>query len=66
MADINTAQRELTQKVMGKPGVTGVAIAEKGGKPCLKVYLSGVASGIPKSVGGYKVVTEKSGTFRKL
>ncbi|MBT4189444.1 MAG: hypothetical protein HN645_01125 [Gemmatimonadales bacterium] len=66
MADINSAQRDLAQKVMGKPGVTGVAIGEKRGKPCLKVYVSGAASGIPKSVGGYAVVTEKSETFRKL
>ena len=66
--DIQTAQRELTGKVMGKPGVTGTAIGRKGGKDCLMVYTNGdVAAGlVPKRVGRFPVVVEKTGTFRKL
>ena len=66
--DIQAAQRKLTGRVMGKPGVSGTAIGRKGGKDCLKVYVDGtVASGlVPKQVGGFPVVVEKTGTFRKL
>ena len=53
---------------MGKPGVSGTAIGRKGGKDCLMVYVNGdVAPGlVPKKVGGFPVVVEKTGTFRKL
>jgi hypothetical protein len=66
--DIESAQRKLTARVMGKPGVSGTAIGMKSGKPCLKVYLSGPdASGsVPKRVGGFPVVVESTGKFRRL
>ena len=66
--DIQAAQRKLTGKVMGKPGVTGTAIGRKSGRDCLMVYTTGdVAAGlVPKKVGGFPVVVEKTGTFRKL
>ena len=66
--DIQAAQRTLTGRVMGKPGITGTAIGLKGGKACLKVYVNGdVSPGVvPKKVGGFPVVVEKAGTFRRL
>ena len=66
--DLKSAHRELTGKVMGRPGVSGTAIGESGGKPCLKVYVSDSKAGrsIPKKVGGYKVVVEKTGAFKRL
>lgn len=66
--DIESAQRKLSDRVMGKPGVSGTAIGQKGGKPCLKVYVSGPeASGsVPKRVGGFPVVVENTGKFRRL
>ena len=64
MSDIRKAQDELNRKVLGKPGISGTAIGEKGGKPCLKVYVDGSAS-VPKSIGGFPVVVEKGG-FRRL
>lgn len=66
--DIESAQRKLTARVMGKPGVSGTAIGMQSGKPCLKVYLSGPdASGsVPKSVSGFPVVVENTGAFRRF
>jgi hypothetical protein len=53
---------------MGRPGVTGTAIGERGGKPCLKVYVSHKDAGksVPKSVDGFRVVVEVTGTFKRL
>jgi len=66
--DLQAAQRTLTSRVMGKPGVSGTAIGQKRGEVCLMVYVSGdVAAGlVPNRVGGFPVVIEKTGTFRKL
>jgi hypothetical protein len=65
---LEAARKALTSKVMGKPGVTGTAIGEKGGKPCLMVYLSDpeAKKGVPSRVDGFPVVVEVSGTFRRL
>jgi hypothetical protein len=62
---IEHALRELTRKVMGRPGVSGTAIGEKHGKPCLKVYVSGadVGRALPSTVEGYPVVAETTGPF---
>ena len=66
--DIESAQRKLSDRVMGKPGVSGTAIGQKGGKPCLKVYVNGPDAGgsVPKRVGGFPVVVENTGKFRRL
>ncbi len=66
--DIKAAQRKLTAKVMGKAGVSGTAIGEKNGKPCLKVYVSDSKAGrsVPKTVAGFRVVVEVTGAFRRL
>ncbi len=66
--DLEAARRELTSKVMGRKGVSGTAVGEHRGKPCLKVYLSEEAarSSIPKSVGGFPVVVETTGPFKRL
>ena len=68
MGDIKAAHRKLTSKVMGRAGVSGTAIGQRGGKPCLKVYVSDTEAGssIPGSVGGFPVVVEKTGGFRRL
>ena len=65
---VKDAQRKLNEKVMGRPGIAGTAIGQKDGKPCLKVYLSDSKAGtkIPKSIGGFRVVIEKTGGFRRL
>ena len=66
--DVKAAHRELTSKVMGKPGIEGTAIGERGGKPCLVVYVSDGAAGkkVPSRVRGVPVRVEKSGGFRRL
>jgi hypothetical protein len=66
--DLKCAHRELTAQVMGRPGVSGTAIGERRGKPCLKVYVSDASAGraVPKRVGGYPVVVETTGSFKRL
>ena len=66
--DIKTAQRELNGKVMDRLGISGTSIGERGGKPCLTVYVSDSEAGgrVPKRIGGFPVVVEKSGGFRRL
>ena len=66
--DIKTAQRELNGKVMGRPGSSGTSIGERGGKPCLTVYVSDSKAGgrVPKRIGGFPVVVEKTGGFQRL
>jgi hypothetical protein len=64
-AKLEAAHRELTSRVMGRPGVAGTAIGESGGKPCLKVYVSDeeARKALPKSIGGFRVVLEMTGPF---
>ncbi len=66
--DLKSAHRELTGKVMGRTGVSGTAIGQRGGKPCLTVYVSDSKAGrsVPKKIGGYPVVVEKTGAFKRL
>ena len=68
MSKIETAHRKLTGRVMGREGVSGTGIGERGGQPCLKVYLSDrkAAGSVPKEVGGFPVVVEVTGHFRRL
>ena len=53
---------------MGRPGVVGTAIGERGGKPCLKVYVleEKVGTTIPRKAGGFPVVVEVSGRIKRL
>lgn len=66
--DLAKARRQLTDRVMGKPGVSGTAVTERNGKPCLVVYVSDEKGekAVPGSVGGFPVVVERSGPFRRL
>jgi hypothetical protein len=66
-AKLKAAQRELAGKVMGRPGVAGVAVGERSSKPCLVVYVRDAAAGrkVPASVGGFPVVVEQSGGFSR-
>jgi hypothetical protein len=74
--DLEAARKKLTRDVMGRPGVTGTAVGERNGEPCLLVYVDGRVDGrvsdrdagrsIPESVGGYPVVVETTGSFRRL
>ncbi len=63
--DAASALRELTRTVMGRPGVSGTALGERHGKPCLMVYVSdpSVTRSLPKSLEGYPVVVETTGAF---
>ena len=65
---LEAAQRKLTSRVMGRPGVTGTAIGERGGKPCLKIYVSDrdAAKTLPRNIDGFRVLIEVTGTFRRL
>jgi len=63
---LEAAHQKLTDRVMGWKGVSGTAIGEADGKPCLKVYLSDadVKKRIPRTVGGFPVVVEVTGSFK--
>jgi len=65
---LEAAHRELTSRVMDRPGVTGTAIGERGGKACLRVYVSDrkVGKTLPRTVGGFRVVVEVTGHFQRL
>jgi hypothetical protein len=65
---LEAAHQELTDRVMGWTGITGTAIGELGGKPCLKVYVTdkGVGKSLPRSVGGFPVEIEVTGPFKAL
>jgi hypothetical protein len=67
--DLEAARKKLTRDVMRRPGVTGTAVGERNGEPCLLVYVDGsvdAGRSIPESVGGYPVVVETTGSFRRL
>ncbi|MBT8405600.1 MAG: hypothetical protein KJP18_17205 [Gemmatimonadetes bacterium] len=65
--DIKTAQRKLTDRVMGRPGVIGTAIGMSRGDHCLKVLIADDRGrrGVPREVDGYKVVVEHTGRIRR-
>ncbi len=69
MADpkVREAQRKLTERVMGRPGVVGTAIGMSKGSTCLKVLISDDRGrhGLPKTVDGYRVRVETTGTIRR-
>ena len=65
--DIKVAQRKLTERVMGRPGVIGTAIGMSRGDHCLKVLIADDRGrrGVPREVDGYKVVVEHTGRIRR-
>ena len=68
--NIQDAHKRLSGRVMGRPGVVGTAIGVASGKPCIKVYVSRGGGGgnarIPPSIGGFRVVVEKTGSIGRL
>ena len=64
---LDAAHRKLTDQVIDRDGVSGTAIGEHDGKPCLKVYVSTdeAAGAAPRSVDGFPVVVENTGVFRR-
>ena len=67
MANLEAAQRRLTDQVIDLEGVSGTAIGLDGDTPCLKVMVSTdeAAARIPKSMDGFKVVVESTGSFKR-
>jgi hypothetical protein len=65
-AKLEAAHRDLTERVMDRPGVVGTAIGERGGELCLVVYLKSKQAGrdIPKTLAGFRVVREVTGSIR--
>ncbi|RMH19246.1 MAG: hypothetical protein D6701_05225 [Gemmatimonadetes bacterium] len=68
--DVRAAQKELNDRVLDRPGVTGTAVGLRGEHLCLKVYVTDAEAarkaGIPSSVRGVPVDVEVTGTFRRL
>ena len=65
--EIKLAQRKLADRVMGRPGVTGVAIGMSRGDHCLKVLIADERGrrGVPREIDGYRVVIEHTGRIRR-
>ena len=65
---LEAALQALTDRVMGWTGVTGTAIGERKGVPCLTVYLSDptIKERLPKALDGFPVVVEIAGPFKAL
>ena len=67
--EVTRAQREVTRKVMGLPGVAGTAQGLHRGKPCVKVYLerddARLRAAVPRRVGSVPVRVEVTGAFRR-
>lgn len=65
---LEAALQALTDRVMGWTGVTGTAIGERKGMPCLTVYLSDprIKERLPKTLDGFPVVAKVSGPFKAL
>jgi hypothetical protein len=53
---------------MGRPGVIGTAIGERGGIPCLKVYVTDerVGKTVPGKLDGFRVEVEVTGRIKRL
>ena len=64
--DVKAALAELNRQVLGRKGVSGTAVGESGGAPCLLVYLSdrSAREGIPGRVSGFPVKVEVTGPFK--
>jgi len=64
-SSIEAAQQELAGRLIGLPGVTGVAIGEDQGSPCLRVWVvafnEDLAAAIPGEFAGFPVIAEESG-----
>jgi len=65
--DVKAALAELNRKVLGLPGVSGTAVGESGGEPCLLVYLGDASarSRIPSRVGGVPVKVDVTGRITR-
>jgi hypothetical protein len=65
---IESAQQQLTDSLLTKPGVAGTAIGLCDDTPCIKVYLTRrdeeLQAMIPDSIHGFKVDVEITGEFR--
>ena len=68
---IKTVKEKHEDQLMQMPNVTGVGIGEKGGKEVIKVFVTRKVPKsslkpeeiIPKTLEGYEVDVEESGTF---
>jgi hypothetical protein len=70
--DINAVLADHDKRLLAVPGVVGVYVGllEDNATPCLKVMLSRhdekLAQSIPRTLEGYRVVTEVTGEIRPL
>ena len=67
---IDSAHDRVTRKVIGMKGVAGTAIGERGGKPCIKVYLEeddkALRRKMPRRIGQIPVDVEVTGKMTRL
>jgi hypothetical protein len=67
---IESVFEKNTARLLLIPGVTGIAIGETGGNPCIKVFVNKksreLRRQVPTSLEGYPLVVEEKGHFRAL
>jgi hypothetical protein len=67
---IESAQQELTDRLLSLPGIVGTGIGECQGSPCILVFLAErtdeVMTEIPTSVHGHRVETRVTGGLEAL
>jgi hypothetical protein len=67
---IQDVLKKNTDDLMSIPGVQGVAVGERGGRPCILVLVvkktSEIMTKIPSELEGFPVVVEETGAIRRL
>jgi hypothetical protein len=67
---IQDVLKKNTDHLMSVPGVLGVAVGERGGRPCILVLVvektSEIITKIPSELEGFPVVIEETGAIRRL
>ena len=68
--NIETAQQRLTDSLITMPGVSGVALGECDGEPCIKVLVVNrseeLLAKIPNTFEGFAVQVEETGEIEAL
>lgn len=67
---IQDVLKKNTDPLMSIPGVVGVAVGERAGRPCILVLVrektSEIMTKIPAELEGFPVIVEETGAIRRL
>ncbi len=67
---LDDARQDLTDRVLGLPGVVGTAVGKWGNESCLMVLLESddpaLKARLPRRVRGYQVLPKVTGSFKRF